>query len=36
MGGVMNGKFPGGADARKKLLEQERHIAVEKGKKYPI
>jgi len=36
MGGVLNGKFPGGADARKKLVGQERHIAVEKGKKYPI
>jgi len=28
----MNEKFPGGADARKKLLEQERHIAVQRGK----
>jgi hypothetical protein len=34
MGGVMNEKFPGGADAWKKLLEQERHTAVQKGKKY--
>jgi len=35
MEGVMNEKFPGGADAQK-LLEQERHIAVQKGKKYTI
>jgi hypothetical protein len=34
MGAVMNEKFPGGADAPEKLLEQESHTAVQKGKKY--
>jgi len=32
-GGVINEKYPGGVDAQKKLLEEEGHKVVQKGKK---
>jgi len=35
-GGVVNEKYPGGVDAQKKLLEQEGHKVVQKGKKYVV
>ena len=33
VGGVINEKYPGGAEAQKKLLEKEGHKVVQKGKK---
>jgi alkylated DNA nucleotide flippase Atl1 len=36
VGGVLNEKYPGGAEAQKKLLEKEGHMVVQKGKKYII
>jgi len=36
VGGVLNEKYPGGAEAQKKLLEKEGHTVVQKGKKYII
>jgi len=36
VGGVLNEKYPGGAEAQKKLLEKEGHIVIQKGKKYII
>jgi hypothetical protein len=35
-GGVLNEKYPGGAEAQKLLLERERHIVIKKGKKYAV
>jgi alkylated DNA nucleotide flippase Atl1 len=35
-GGVINEKYPGGAEAQKKILEKEGHKVVEKGKKYLV
>jgi len=35
-GGVINEKYPGGAEAQKKLLEKEGHKIVQKGKKYVV
>jgi len=35
-GGVLNEKYPGGADAQKRLLEQEGHRVVPKGKRYVV
>jgi len=35
-GGVLNEKYPGGADAQKRLLEQEGHRVVQKGKRYVV
>jgi alkylated DNA nucleotide flippase Atl1 len=35
-GGVINEKYPGGAEAQKKLLEKEGHKIVKKGKKYVV
>ena len=35
-GGFLNEKFPGGAEAHKKLLEKEGHKIMKKGKKYFI
>jgi len=35
-GGVINEKYPGGAEAQKKLLEEEGHKVVQKGKKYVV
>jgi alkylated DNA nucleotide flippase Atl1 len=32
-GGVLNEKYPGGAEAQKKLLENEDHIVIQKGRK---
>jgi len=36
VGGVLNEKYPGGAEAQKKLLEKEGHKIVQKGKKYVV
>jgi len=36
VGGVINEKYPGGADGQKKLLEKEGHKVVQKGKKYVV
>ena len=33
-GGLLNEKYPGGFEAQKKLLEQEGHTIIQKGKKY--
>ena len=33
-GGVINQKYPGGAEAQKKLLEKEGHKVIQKGKRY--
>lgn len=33
-GGFLNEKYPGGVEAQRKLLEQEGHLVVQKGKKY--
>ena len=33
MGGILNEKFPGGAEAQKKMLEQEGHRVIQRGKK---
>jgi alkylated DNA nucleotide flippase Atl1 len=35
-GGLLNEKYPGGAEAQKLLLEQEGHIVIQKGKKYAV
>ena len=35
-GGVINEKYPGGVDAQKKLLEEEGHKVIQKGKKYVV
>jgi len=35
-GGVINDKYPGGAEAQKKLLEEEGHKVIQKGKKYVV
>jgi len=35
-GGVINEKYPGGAEEQKKLLEKEGHRVVKKGKKYVV
>jgi hypothetical protein len=35
-GGVINEKYPGGVDVQKKLLRQEGHKIVKKGKKYVV
>ena len=35
-GGVLNEKYPGGAEAQKRLLEQEGHTVIQKGKKYTV
>ncbi|MCX7995505.1 MAG: MGMT family protein [candidate division WOR-3 bacterium] len=34
--GVLNEKFPGGAERQKKLLEKEGHKVIKKGKKYVV
>ncbi|MEM2117895.1 MAG: MGMT family protein [Candidatus Bathyarchaeia archaeon] len=34
--GVLNEKYPGGAEAQKKLLEKEGHTVMQKGKKYVV
>jgi alkylated DNA nucleotide flippase Atl1 len=36
VGGVINEKYPGGAEGQKKLLEEEGHKVVQKGKKYVV
>ncbi len=33
-GGFLNEKYPGGVEAQRKLLEQEGHSVIQKGKKY--
>lgn len=35
-GGVINEKYPGGAETQKKLLEKEGHKVIQKGKKYVV
>ena len=35
-GGVLNEKYPGGAEAQKRLLEREGHTVIQKGKKYTL
>jgi alkylated DNA nucleotide flippase Atl1 len=35
-GGVLNEKYPGGAEAQKLRLEREGHTIVKKGKKYAV
>ena len=35
-GGVVNDKYPGGAEAQKKILEGEGHKIVQKGSKYVV
>lgn len=35
-GGVINEKYPGGAEGQKKFLEKEGHKVVQKGKKYVV
>ncbi|MGB9853410.1 MAG: hypothetical protein ACPLRY_01170 [Candidatus Bathyarchaeales archaeon] len=35
-GGVINEKYPGGAETQKRLLEIEGHKVVKKGQKYMI
>lgn len=35
-GGVVNGKYPGGAEAQKLRLEREGHTVIKKGKKYTV
>ncbi len=35
-GGVINPKYPGGAEEQKKLLEKEGHEVVQKGKKHIV
>jgi len=35
-GGVINEKYPGGVEAQKKLLENEGHKVIQKGKKYVV
>jgi len=34
--GVINEKYPGGAEGQKKLLEKEGHRVIQKGKKYVV
>ncbi len=36
IGGVINEKYPGGAEGQKKLLEEEGHKVIQKGKKYVV
>jgi len=36
VGGVINEKYPGGAVAQKKLLEQEGHKIIQKGKNHVV
>jgi hypothetical protein len=35
-GGVINEKYPGGVTGQKKLLEQEGHEVIQKGKRYVV
>ena len=35
-GGVINPKYPGGVEGQKKLLEEEGHKVVQKGKKHVV
>ncbi|MDH5482024.1 MAG: MGMT family protein [Candidatus Bathyarchaeota archaeon] len=35
-GGVINEKYPGGAESQKKILEREGHKVIQKGKKYVV
>jgi alkylated DNA nucleotide flippase Atl1 len=35
-GGVINEKYPGGAEAQKELLEKEGHKVIKKGQKYVV
>src|SRR4030042_4295819 len=35
-GGELNDKYPGGADAQRRLLEEEGHKIISKGKKYQV
>lgn len=35
-GGVLNDKYPGGAEAQKRFLEMEGHKVAKKGKKYVV
>jgi len=35
-GGVINEKYPGGVEIQKKLLEEEGHKIIQKGKKYIV
>jgi alkylated DNA nucleotide flippase Atl1 len=35
-GGILNEKYPGGAEAQKLLLEREGHTVIKKGKKYAV
>jgi len=35
-GGVINEKYPGGAEGQKRLLESEGHKVIAKGKKYVV
>jgi alkylated DNA nucleotide flippase Atl1 len=34
--GIINEKYPGGVKAQKKLLEEEGHNIIQKGKKYKV
>ena len=34
--GLLNEKYPGGAEAQRRLLEQEGHRVIQKGKKYIV
>jgi len=36
VGGVINEKYPGGAEAQRKLLEKEGHKVIQKGKNYVV
>jgi alkylated DNA nucleotide flippase Atl1 len=33
-GGLLNEKYPGGLESQRKLLEQEGHVVIQKGKKF--
>lgn len=35
-GGIINEKYPGGVNAQKRLLEEEGHKIIQKGKKYRV
>ncbi len=35
-GGILNEKYPGGAEGQKKLLESEGHQVIQKGKKFVV
>jgi alkylated DNA nucleotide flippase Atl1 len=35
-GGFLNPKYPGGQEAHKKLLEQEGHKVIQKGKMFMV